>query len=208
MHLNLTTDELLTTTRAVRRRLDLERPVERVVVEECLRLALQAPSGMNNQRWHWVVVTEPAKKTALAEVYEESISTVYTTDVVGAMDKNQRRIFESARYLADNLARVPVLVIPCQWRRVDGAPAFEQAGYWASILPAVWSFMLALRSRGLGSCYTALHLTQEQRVASLLGIPYERCTQAALLPVAYTIGTGFKPARRGPLDDVVHWNAW
>lgn len=207
-HLDLTVDELLTTTRAVRRRLDLDRPVEPEVVEQCLRLALHAPSGMNSQRWHWVVVTDPEKKAALADVYAESTSAVYTPDVVEAMDDAQRRIYASARYLADNMARVPVLVVPCQWRRVDGAAVFQQAGYWASILPAVWSFQLALRSRGLGSCITTMHLTQEERVASLLGIPYERCTQAALLPVAYTLGTDFRQATRGPLDDVVHWNAW
>lgn len=208
MQLDLTTDELLTTTRAVRRRLDLDRPVERDVIEECLGLALQAPSGMNHQRWHWLVVTDPAKRAGLAQIYAESFDAVYTTEVVDAMTAEQQRIHGSARYLADTMAKVPVLVVPCQWRRVDGATVREQAGYWGSLLPAVWSFMLALRSRGLGSCYTALHLDQEQRAADLLGIPYERCTQAALLPVAYTIGTDFKPARRGALDGVVHWDTW
>ncbi|MCV7231873.1 nitroreductase family protein [Mycobacterium branderi] len=208
MVLKLSTDELLTTTRSVRRRLDFERPVEREVVQECLRLAVQAPSGMNHQRWHWVLVTAPAKKAALADIYRQSFTAVYRPDVVGAMSKDQRRIYESARYLADNLARVPMMLIPCQWRRVDGATVREQAGFWGSLLPAVWSFMLALRSRGLGSCWTAVHLDQERAASSLLGIPYEKCTQAGLFPIAYTIGTDFKPAARGPLEDVVHWDAW
>ena len=178
------------------------------MVEECLRLALQAPSGMNNQRWHWVVVTDQGKKNALAEVYQEAFDAVYPPEVVTSMDAEQRRIHGSARYLATNLARVPVLVIPCQWTRIDDSTVFRQAGWWASILPAVWSFMLALRSRGLGSCITTMHLTEEERVAGLLGIPYERCTQVALLPVAHTLGTDFTSARRRPLEDVVHWNAW
>jgi nitroreductase len=163
---------------------------------------------MNNQRWHWVLVSDRAKKTALADLYRQSFDAVYTADVVGAMSEDHRRIHESARYLADNFARAPVIVIPCQWRRADGAAVREQAGFWGSLLPAVWSFMLALRSRGLGSCWTALHLDREKAAASLLGIPYERCTQAGMFPVAYTIGTQFKPAARTPLEKVVHWDTW
>ena len=206
--LRLSVDEVLTTTRAVRRRLDFDRPVGREVVEECLRLAVQAPSGMNQQRWHWVLVSEPEKKQALADLYREAFDAVYTPEVVGAMSEPEQRIQASARHLADNMARVPVMVIPCQWRRVDRAGVREQAGYWGSLFPAVWSFMLAARSRGLGTCFTALHLEHEQRAASLLGIPYERCTQAGLIPLAYTLGTAFKPATRRPLESVVHWNSW
>jgi nitroreductase len=204
----MTADELLTTTRTVRRRLDLDRPVERQVLEECLSLAVQAPSGMNNQRWHWVFIADPAKKAAVADAYRTSFHAVYTPDVVANMDAAQLRIHDSARYLAENIGRVPVLLVPCQWRRVDGAGTFQQAGFWGSLLPAVWSFQLALRSRGLGSPWTTLHLNREREVAEVLGIPYDRCTQAGLFPVAYTIGTEFKPAPRKELGSVVHWDGW
>jgi nitroreductase len=208
VHSDMTADTLLTTTRTVRRRLDFERPVERHVLEECLSLAVQAPSGMNNQRWHWVFITDPAKKAAVAGAYLASFRAVYTPDVVAGMDAPQLRIHDSARYLAENIGRAPVLLVPCQWRRVDGAGTFQQAGFWGSLLPAVWSFQLALRSRGLGSAWTTLHLNREREVAGVLGIPYERCTQAGLFPVAYTIGTEFKSGPRKDLDSVVHWDGW
>jgi nitroreductase len=206
--LALSTDELLTTTRTVRRRLDFERPVERKVIEECLALALQAPSGMNYQRWHWVFVTEAVTKAAIAEIYLNAFNKFYGPDVIAAMNDSERRILGSTQYLAENVRRAPVLLIPCQWRRVDGAGTFAQAGFWGSLLPAVWSFQLALRSRGLGSAWTTMHLDREEEVAELIGIPYQRCTQAGLFPIAYTIGTDFKPAPRKDLDSVVHWERW
>jgi nitroreductase len=208
MLLDLSPDELLTTTRSVRKRLDLERPVERSVVEECLELALQAPSGANRQAWHWVFVTDQEKKAAIAEHYRQCFTAVYGPSVVPEMTDTQRRMWMSARYLADCFDRVPIMLIACQWRRVDGADNQEQAAYWGSLLPAVWSFMLALRSRGLGSAWTTLHLDREKEVAELLGIPYERCAQAGLFPVAYTVGTDFKPGPRQASDKIVHWNAW
>lgn len=208
VRLDLDPDELLTTTRSVRRRLDLGRPVEPGVIEECLELALQAPSGSNRQAWHWVFVSDTEKKAAIAEVYKACFSAVYGPDVVPEMTEREERMWRSARYLADNFAAVPVMLIPCQWRRVDDAPVREQAGYWGSLLPAVWSFMLALRSRGLGSAWTTLHLEQEKEVAEILGIPFERCTQAGLFPVAYTVGTEFKRGPRKPLETVLHWNGW
>lgn len=206
--LQLGPDELLTTTRSVRKRLDFDRAVERPIVEECLTLALQAPSGSNRQAWHWVFVTEPGLKSEIAEHYRAGFAAAYGPDVVPDMTDDQVRMWKSASYLAENLHRVPVMLIPCQWRRPDGAPSQEQAGYWGSILPAVWSFMLALRSRGLGSAWTTLHLDREREVADLLGIPYDRCAQAGLFPVAYTVGTDFKPGPRRPTDGIVHWERW
>lgn len=206
--LNLSPDQLLSTTRSVRRRLDLDRPVERAVVEECLNLALQAPSGSNRQAWHWVFVSEPSLKKAIASHYRKAFDAAYGPAAVPEMTETQRRMWLSARYLADNFSQVPLMLIPCNWGRVDGADNPAQAAYWGSILPAVWSFMLALRSRGLGSAWTTLHLRYEREVAELLGIPYERCAQAGLFPIAYTIGTSFKPGPRKPLDGLVHWDRW
>ena len=208
MALDLTPDQLLTTTRSVRKRLDFDRPVEREVVNECLRVALQAPSGGNRQAWHWVFVTDPEKKRAITEYYREAFVQAYGPDVVPEMTDTQRRMWLSARYLADNFDRVPIMLIPCQWNRVEGERNAVQAGYWGSLLPAVWSFMLALRSRGLGSAWTTLHLEHEREVADLLGIPYERCTQGGLFPIAYTKGTDFKPGARNAAEGIVHWDAW
>lgn len=219
MTLDLTPDELLTTTRAVRKRLDLDREVPEAVVRECLEIATQAPTGSNAQSWHWVVVTDPELRGEIAQVYRQGAQG-YLPEEPPAGEDQQSRVVSSARYLADNLERVPVHVIPCLWGRLpddetDGSgigALFQgtalQAGFWGSIFPAVWNFQLALRARGLGSCLTTFHLTDERRVAELLGIPYERCTQAALLPVAYTLGTDFRPAPRKDLDQLVHWNTW
>jgi len=203
--MTLTPDELLATTRAVRKRLDLERPVERKVLEECLRLAQQAPTASYRQDWHFVVVTDPERRAGLAELYRRASS-----DYLGAAVEDPRRapIVESARYLAEHLHAVPVHVIPAIEGRVDGAPAAAQASRWASIVPAAWSFMLAARARGLGTCWTTFHLAHEREAAELLGIPYDGFTQAALIPVAYTKGTDFKPGRRLPLETMVHWDAW
>src|SRR5262245_10215507 len=196
--LNLSNDELLSTTRSVRKRLDLGRPVEHELLQECVELAIQAPSGSNIQRWHWVFVEDAAKKQALADLYNRVFSVAYSADAQDQFDVTGRRIYDSARYLAEHLHEVPVLLVPCQWGRpVDGVAA--GAGYWGSILPAVWSFILALRSRGLGSAWTTMHLAFEQQAAEILGIPYERCAQAGIFPVAYTIGTDFKPVPRDNL---------
>ncbi len=206
-HLNrllLDPDELLSTTRAVRKRLDLERPVPRELIEECLGLAQQAPTGSNRQDWHFVVVTEPERRAGLADLYRRASS-----DYLSAPpDAARVRIFDSARYLADHLHEVPVHVIPCVQGRMDGQPSSSQAARWASIIPATWSLMLAARTRGLGTCWTTFHLEYEREAADLLGIPYEEFTQAALIPVAYTKGTDFKPGRRRPLSEMVHWEAW
>ena len=214
--LNLTADQVLTTTRSVRKRLDLTRPVEPEVIRECLEIALQAPSGSNSQQWHFVVVTAADKRLALADLYRKSFS-VYRANQAAARARlqanssrviTQQRITDSADYLAEHMHEVPVHLIPCIAGRLDGLPANQQAGVWGSILPAAWSFMLAARARGLGSAWTTLHLPYEKEAAEVLGIPYEKITQAALLPVAYTLGTNFSSAAREPLDTVLHWDQW
>jgi len=208
-HLGLGADEVLTTTRAVRKRLDLTRPVPREVITECVDIAHQSPSGSNTQRWRWVFVDDPAKKLALAEIYRKRF---YAYAVESGKPKSEQAgdaIQESATYLAENLEHVPVLCIPLLADRMtEGTPVARQASRWGSILPAVWSFMLALRERGLGSCWTTMHLADEREVAEMLNIPYDQYTQAGLFPVAYTIGTDFKLAKRPPAENVIRWNEW
>jgi len=193
------TDALLSTTRAVRKRLDLEREVPDDVLLECLQLAVQAPTGSNQQGWRWMVVRDAEKKQALADLYNEA-GGEYLAAAAGTADSGtqQGRVIDSANYLAQNLGKVPVLLIPLIVGRLPDATTNSAAGLMGSIMPAMWSFQLALRSRGLGSCLTTLHLAKEQEAADLLGIP-DHMTQAGLLPVAYTTGTDFKPAAR---DDV------
>ncbi len=201
------TDHLLSTTRAVRRRLDLDRPVEKSVILDCLRLAVQAPTGGNSQTWRWVIVTDPDKKAELARMYTEAGGEYLKASAAGATDPQTRRVYESAVYLNDILARVPVHVIPCIQGRIDNAPNAMAASMYGSILPAVWSFMLALRSRGLGSAWTSLHLMKEKEAAALLGIP-DDITQVALIPVGYTTGGDFNPARRPPVEGITYWDTW
>ena len=206
------TDHLLTSTRSVRKRLDFKRPVPREVVEQCLEIALQAPTGGNQQNWHFLLVTDAAKRKALAEIYRKGWA-IYTTMERPAMDPNDLRttqlprVVDSAQFLADHFEDAPLMVIPCVEGRVEQLPPFVQASMYGSILPAVWSLMLALRSRGLGSAWTTIHLMYEQEAAELLGIP-ATYTQAALLPVAYFTGSDFKPAKRLPLASVTSWNSW
>ena len=208
IHLNLSADEVLSTTRAVRRRLDLTRPVEREVLEECLRLAQQAPSGSNAQGWHFVVVTDAQTRAGLAELWRRGAERYRTFLGPGPFDPAQARIYETVWHLADHLHEVPVHVIPCIAGRIDGARGAVQAGKWASIIPAAWSFMLAARERGLGTVWTSFHLNWEQEAAQILGLPYDEVMQAGLIPVAYTIGTDFRAAPRAPLDTMVHWDRW
>jgi nitroreductase len=202
-------DHVLTTTRSVRRRLDLSRPVEPEVIEECLRLAIQAPTGGNSQGWRWIVVTDAELRLRLAELYRD-IATPYLAaglDQGGPPSAQQQRVVDSAKYLADVLHEVPVHVIPCLYGELEGVPNWAAAGAYGSILPAVWSFQLALRSRGLGSVLTTLHLPHADRAAELLGIP-AGVTQCALVPVAYFTGDDFKPAARRPVEEVTYWNGW
>lgn len=198
-------DYVLSTTRAVRKRLDLERPVEPGIIADCLRLALQAPTGGNRQNWRFVVVTDPELRAGIAEYYRRSALPYLQAGQDAARTDQQHRVSSSALFLAENMHRVPVLVLPC----VIGRPTEgeSQAGFYGNILPAVWSFALALRSRGLGSAWTTLHLAYEREVAELLGIP-RSVTQTALLPVAYTKGLEFKPADRQPVEQVTSWNRY
>jgi nitroreductase len=211
--LRLTPDELLTTTRSVRKRLDFERAVPRATIEACLEIALQAPNGSNLQLWQWLVVDDREAVAKIAGLYNEAVAEyakLYAADTsrLGASRApGFERMTESVMHLAQNLHRAPALVIPCMVGRMEKQGVFQQASLWGSILPAVWSFMLALRSRGLGSAWTTVHLHREKEVAGLLGVP-AHYTQAGLFPVAYTLGTDFKPAQRKPLADVLHWNRW
>jgi nitroreductase len=205
--LPLTPDELLTTTRAVRKRLDLTRPVEREVLEECLAVAQQAPSASNRQDWHFVVVTDGERRAGLGELWRRG-GRAYLARAARARDRDTRRLVASVEHLVEHIHEVPVHVVPCIEGRTDGKPVHAQSSRWGSIVPATWSFMLAARARGLGTAWTTFHLRFEDEAAELLGIPYDRVMQAALVPVAYTIGTEFKPARRRPLEAMVHWEGW
>lgn len=214
--LDLTSDELLSTTRAVRKRLDLERPVPMALVRECLELATQAPSGSNQQGWHFVVVTDEAKRAALGAIYKKAFDVYETMPFAAgnltyddpARQATQTRVHGSARYLADVMGRCPVLVVPCIEGRVDGQPNMVSSSVLGSILPAAWSFCLAARARGLGTSWTTLHLWHEQEAAEVLGIPFESITQTALIPVAHTKGTDFKPGPRVDIDSILHVDAW
>lgn len=210
----MTPEELLTTTRSVRRRLDFDRSVPTELILECIQVAVQAPTGGNRQAWHWVVVTDPELKRAIGGYYREAWYAYDAAGRPGYDDDDPRaaqllRVWSSARYLADRMGDAPALVIPCVEGRVrPDDPGQVLAGLYGSIVPAAWSFMLAARLRGLGTAYTTLHIKYERQVAELLGIPYDRCTQAAMLPVAYYRGEGFRPARRIPLDRIVHQDRW
>jgi nitroreductase len=216
--LNLSFDEVLTTTRAVRKRLDLTRPVEPEVIRECLSLAVQAPTPGGMQNWHFIVVADPSQREALAALYRKSAHSpggqedILKQMIATATNEKEAAYFmrkmAPARYLTEHLHEVPVYVIPCIEGRVTNRPVMEQAALWGGIWPATWSFMLAARSRGLGTALTTLHLAFEQEAAEVLNIPYEQITQAGLIPVAYTLGTDFKPAARKPLDEVLHWDRW
>ncbi|WP_427886245.1 nitroreductase family protein [Kribbella sp. GL6] len=211
--LDLSPDELLTTTRTVRKRLDLGRAVPMEVIRECLEIALQAPSGSNRQTWHWVVITDAEKRAAVGEYYRRAVEQYLAgpgaAGKLHAEDPErgpvQRRVGDSVAYLGERMGQVPVLVMPCL--QAKNLPAGNQSGLWGSILPSAWSFMLAARARGLGTAWTTLHLTYEQEVQELLGLP-EDIRQTVLIPTAYSIGTSFKPAPRQPLDDVLHIDGW
>jgi len=207
------TDHLLTTTRAVRKRLDLSRPVPHEILLDCIRVAQQAPTGGNQQGWHWVVVTDPAKRNALAELYRDAASSYFEQRIAklagetGAGAAQTARVYDSAIYLRDHLHEVPVHVVPCMAGRVDGQTNGRAAGFYGSILPAVWSFMLAARSRGLGTVWTSLHLHHEREAAEILGIT-DDVSQVALIPVAFYTGTDFRPVARPPVEDIVSWDVW
>ena len=200
-------DELLTTTRSVRKRLDLNRPVSHDVILECIQLAMQAPTASNTQDWRWLVITDADKRAAIADIYRSIGAEYLALAAKDTSDPQTQRVYASAFSLTDTLGQVPVHVIPCLENRIDNSSVLTAASAWASIIPAGWSFLLALRSRGLGSVWTTMHLAKEQEVAELLGIP-ATVTQAALFPVAYTIGTDFRPAVRPPAETITYWDTW
>ena len=209
------TDALLTTTRAVRKRLDLDRPVPRAIINECLEIAVQAPTASNSQTWRWMVIDDPQRRAQIADLYRlamqdrQSVSESWDDAKAEERISDQtRRVLDSAGYLREHLHRVPVLVIPCVEGRPapDAAPASLSAIY-GSIIPAVWSFQLALRARGLGSVFTSVLGFREREVAQLLGIP-DNVMQVAMIPVAYTKGTDFRRAERPPVSGITHWNDW
>ncbi len=214
MTLNLSVDEVLTTTRSVRKRLDFDKPVGREVLMECLELALQAPTGSNSQGWQWVFVEDADKKKAIADIYLTNARGYLSSPSPEYAEGDTRgermgKIRDSATYLAEHMHEAPVLLIPCLQGRAEQTP-LGAVSFWASLFPAAWSFCLALRSRGLGSCWTTLHLLGdgERQAAGVLGIPYHEFSQAGLFPIAYTKGTDFRPAKRLPAERVTHWNNW
>ena len=199
-----TVDKLLTTTRTVRKRLDFSRPVPPEIIQECLEIAIQAPTGGNIQRYHFVVVTDEAKRAELSAIYKRSYLEVYTPERQAEASRTDPGLISSATYLAEQMHNVPVLLIACV---ESTGPTGQGPGVFSSIVPAAWSLMLALRARGLGSAWTSLHLRYEQEVAALLGIP-DNIAQAVLLPVAYFTGDDFKPARRIPARQRTYWDQW
>jgi nitroreductase len=219
--LGLSNDELLSTTRAVRKRLDLDRPVSEDVLRECMEVAVQAPTGSNAQGWQFVFVTDPAKKAKIGEIYRQAFSIYRDMPIaihklhMDSGDNNltdsQTRSASSADYLAENMGKVPALLIPCIAGRTDSPETsniISQTGTLGSIIPAAWNFMLAARARGIGTAWTTLHLMQEKEVADIIGIPFDDYMQVALIPIGYTKGTRFKPAYRPPVETVMHINNW
>ena len=211
---HIATDKLLTTTRSVRKRLDLTREVEPQVIADCIDIAMQAPTGTNAQNWAFVVITDPAKKKFIADAYRSGGAMMAGSGYPPPLEPGDPRehvmpkVMESAGYLGEILEQVPVFVIACVRGRVESVPmVIAQASTYGSILPAAWSFMLALRSRGLGTAWTTIHLFQEQAISELLGIP-DDWTQTVLFPVAYYTGEDFKPAHRLPSDAMTHWDSW
>jgi len=210
--LDLTPDQLLTTTRTVRKRLDFDKPVPRKIVEECLAIAFQAPNGGNMNTWRWIAVDDSATIGELARLYNQGlddfIATFGEAGYPGAQVAGADRIESSTSHLRENFHRVPIVLVPLIAGRTEGANVFFQASQWGSIVQAIWSFMLALRARGLGSAWTTGHLWREREVAELLGIPHAHFMQAGLFPIAYTLGSEFKPAHRKPVSEVLRWNGF
>lgn len=216
--LPLDADQLLTTTRAVRKRLDFSRPVEDSVIRECVEIAMQSPSGSNNMTMQFVVVRDEAKRKAIGEVYRQCYEMYKSLDgiYIGSIEKGndvenaqQLRSASSADFLGEHMGDAPALILACNvGSRVESAPAMMAASMMGNVLPAMWSFMLAARARGLGTAWTTVHLMMEKQVADIVGIPFENVQQACLSPLAYTRGTDFKPAVRPDADSIIHWDTW
>lgn len=201
-------DHVLATTRSVRRRLDLERPVEREVILDCLRLAVQAPTASNRQMWRWLVVDDPEVRAGIAELYARDTVPRIERRRERTEDPQDRRVYDSALHLTEILARVPVLIVPWMEELLDGPRSTPAAAFYGSIFPAIWSLQLALRARAMGSTLTTpFGGKREPQYRALLGLP-DNGTPVALLPVAYTIGEDFRPARRPPIEEITRWNRW
>lgn len=199
--------ELLTTTRAVRRRLDLTRPVPRELLLRCVDVAQQAPTAGNSQGWRFVLVDDRDQRQRLAEIYREAGLGLLEDGLANAGDDQTRRTYESAIYLAHRIQDVPVHVIPLLAGRPDAWGPDFVAGVYANILPATWSFMLAARALGLGTCWTTSTLARQDAVAEVLGLP-DGVTQVGLIPTAYFTGDAFSPTRRPPPERIVSWDRW
>ena len=219
--LGLSNDELLSTTRAVRKRLDFDRPLSMDVVKECMELAVQAPTGSNSQSWQFVFVTASEKREKIGELYRQAFSLykempmaihkLHSESGDRDLTDSQERSASSADYLGENMGKVPVMMIPCIAGRTDNAESnnvLAQSALFGSIIPAAWSFMLAARARGIGTAWTTLHLMHEREIAELIGIPYDEFMQIALIPLAYTKGTSFKPAYRPDVESIMHVDEW
>jgi nitroreductase len=207
-------DELLTATRSARRALDLDAQIDLDEIRECLRKGLQAPNGSNQQSWRWLVITEQSLREKIAGLYRAAyLAKVGGQLIAGFMPSGtpEAKLMSSTEWLVENLARVPVLVIPCYeptMPRADGDESFYLATLYGSIFPAVWNFQLALHTRGYGTCITTLHLHHEQEVRELLRIP-ESFIQGCLLPVGrLRDGFRFAPAPRRDIAEVVGLNGW
>ena len=217
-------DHVLTTTRSVKKRLDFSRPVDPEVIQRCIEIALQSPTGVNSQGWYFLVVTDPDKRLALGEVYRRAMRDYiafqnqqppqYPTDSLRA--GQWQRMLDASMYLNERVNEAPVHIIPCINTQVKDYPllfqsptpsSFYHASLYGSILPAAWSLMLALRARGLGSAWTTVHLVYEKEAAAILDIP-DTILQVALLPVAHFTGEDFRPAKRLPVEEVTYWNGW
>ncbi|MEC3918568.1 nitroreductase family protein [Nocardia sp. CDC160] len=198
--------DLLTATRAARKRLDLHRPVADQDIRECLDIAVHAPSGSNRQPWRFVVVRDPALKSQIAEYYRKA----FAANLSGRTPRpDQLADLSSGQYLADHLAEVPALILVCSLGRPPADPSpLRLASFYGSIYPAVWNLQLALRARGLGSTLTTAHLAYEREIADLLGIPFDEVTQVAMLPVAHLLPGSDKPVRRTPAAELTGWDGW
>jgi nitroreductase len=210
--LELDPDQLLSTTRAVRKRLDFDRAVPDTLIRECVAMALQAPSGSNVVTMRFVVVTDAEKRQAIGQIYREVYAgyqkSPWYTGAQNSTDEVERaqavRVARSADFLGEHMGDAPALVLACN----TGSNREAAVAGMGNVLPAMWSFMLAARARALGTAWTSMHLSRERDVAELLGIPYETAAQAVLTPVAFTKGTDFHPAGRPAPDAVIGWNGW
>jgi nitroreductase len=201
-------DKVLTTTRTVRKRLDLTRPVEPAIIQECLEIAVQAPAGGGIARYHFVVVTDPAKRVQLADIFRRARAERRRaeSDLLGARPPRPR-MSESVAYLHEHLHEVPIHILPCVEYEERQTESITYSSLYGNILPATWSLMLALRARGIGAAWTNIHLVCEEDAAALLGIP-ANIRQVGLLPVAYFLGDDFKPAKRVPARERTYWDGW